>query len=155
MAKVNICRHHTRSLLQAKTGIANRALRPLLGIVDPLHTKWDFRANFAQVQRIGLNSVLLKTFFFICRHMPERVAAFSGFDVLCHALGKMISHQTEDHDEYHDLTSDRVRLCIPRVLHRDPIHCSGSSACCPQPETSLPGGQKCFSQAICSFFVLG
>ena len=45
----NIC-HHTRFLLQAKTGIANRALRPLLGIVDPLHTKWDFGANFAHVQ---------------------------------------------------------------------------------------------------------
>ena len=29
----------TCTCLQAKTGIANRALRPLLGIVDPLHTK--------------------------------------------------------------------------------------------------------------------
>ena len=36
--------------LQAKTGIGNRALRPLLGIVDPLHTLT----------------------------MPERVTAFSG-----------------------------------------------------------------------------
>ena len=36
--------------LQAKTGIANRALRPLLGLVDPLHTL----------------------------SMPQRVTAFSG-----------------------------------------------------------------------------
>ncbi|TRY66328.1 hypothetical protein DNTS_024322 [Danionella cerebrum] len=44
--------------MKAKTGIANRALKPTLGIVDPLHTL----------------------------HMPSRVAANSGFDVLCHAL---------------------------------------------------------------------
>lgn len=44
--------------LKAKTGIASRALRPLLGIVDPEHV----------------------------RSLPERVAAWSGFDVLCHAL---------------------------------------------------------------------
>ena len=36
--------------LNAKVGIANRALRPLLGIVDPVHA----------------------------RSMPERVAAYSG-----------------------------------------------------------------------------
>ena len=37
--------------LGAKTGIANRALRPLLGLVDPLHVL----------------------------SMPERVTAFSGY----------------------------------------------------------------------------
>lgn len=36
--------------MKAKVGISNRALRPLLGLVDPLHAQ----------------------------HMPERVAAFSG-----------------------------------------------------------------------------
>ncbi|XP_033640266.1 hydroxyacid-oxoacid transhydrogenase, mitochondrial-like [Asterias rubens] len=44
--------------LKAKTGIGSRAIRPLLGIVDPLHVM----------------------------HMPNRVATYSGFDVLCHAL---------------------------------------------------------------------
>ncbi|XP_041847800.1 hydroxyacid-oxoacid transhydrogenase, mitochondrial isoform X1 [Melanotaenia boesemani] len=44
--------------LKAKTGIASRAIRPTLGIVDPMHTL----------------------------SMPERVVANSGFDVLCHAL---------------------------------------------------------------------
>lgn len=42
----------------AKTGIANRALKPTMGIVDPLNTE----------------------------SMPPNVAAFSGFDVLCHGM---------------------------------------------------------------------
>ena len=44
--------------MHAKTGIANRALKPHMGLVDPENT----------------------------RSMPRNVAAFSGFDVLCHGL---------------------------------------------------------------------
>lgn len=44
--------------LEAKTGIAHRALRPMMGIVDPLHS----------------------------RTLPSEVVACSGFDVLCHGL---------------------------------------------------------------------
>jgi hydroxyacid-oxoacid transhydrogenase len=44
--------------MHAKTGIANRALKPNIGLVDPGNT----------------------------RSMPRNVAAFSGFDVLCHGL---------------------------------------------------------------------
>ncbi|KAI8971568.1 alcohol dehydrogenase [Mycotypha africana] len=44
--------------LHTKTGIAHRALKPLLGIVDPLNT----------------------------RSMPTQVHASSGLDVLCHSL---------------------------------------------------------------------
>ena len=44
--------------LHAKTGIAHRSMRPTLGLIDP---------DFVQT-------------------MPSRVAANSGFDVLCHAI---------------------------------------------------------------------
>ncbi|XP_027433190.2 hydroxyacid-oxoacid transhydrogenase, mitochondrial isoform X2 [Zalophus californianus] len=44
--------------LKVKTGIASRAIKPTLGLIDPMHTL----------------------------HMPDQVVANSGFDVLCHAL---------------------------------------------------------------------
>ncbi|KAK7091109.1 hydroxyacid-oxoacid transhydrogenase, mitochondrial-like [Littorina saxatilis] len=44
--------------LKSKTGISSRALRPSLGILDPLHL----------------------------RTCPERVSAYAGIDVLCHAI---------------------------------------------------------------------
>ncbi|XP_028283548.1 hydroxyacid-oxoacid transhydrogenase, mitochondrial [Parambassis ranga] len=65
--------------LRAKTGIASRAIRPTLGIVDPMHTL----------------------------SMPERVAANSGFDVLCHAL-----------ESYTALPYDQRSPCPPNPINR-------------------------------------
>lgn len=44
----------TKQLCRLSSGIASRNLRPLLGLIDPLHM----------------------------RHMPRNVAVYSGFDVL-------------------------------------------------------------------------
>ncbi|KAK6492064.1 hydroxyacid-oxoacid transhydrogenase [Huso huso] len=65
--------------LKAKTGIASRAIKPTLGMVDPLHSL----------------------------HMPQRVAANSGFDVLCHAL-----------ESYTALPYNMRSPCPPNPIYR-------------------------------------
>ena len=55
-------------IVTLSVGIGDRALRPLLGIVDPLHT----------------------------RYMPTNVAAYSGFDVLWYGISLMLSLATPE-----------------------------------------------------------
>ncbi|CAC5388599.1 ADHFE1 [Mytilus coruscus] len=84
---------HTLKPLIAR--ISNRAIRPTLGIVDPLHL----------------------------RTMPERVAAYSGIDVLCHGMSYPISglvknFKSKDYDDDHPMVH-RVNKLSPRPQTED------------------------------------
>ena len=131
--QVDILNHiNTCSCLQAKTGIANRALRPLLGIVDPLHTKSDFLTNFSDT----LNGFITDT-------CPKELLPSL-------ALTSSVTPWVPSHIRPSSKIAD-----ILRVIHGDPIHCSGPSACSAQPKTSLPGGQNvCLLLLSANFFTI-
>ncbi|XP_032171605.1 hydroxyacid-oxoacid transhydrogenase, mitochondrial isoform X5 [Mustela erminea] len=75
--------------LKVKTGIASRAIKPTLGLIDPLHTL----------------------------HMPDRVVANSGFDVLCHGMSYPISglvktYKAKDYNVDHPLVPHGLSVVL-------------------------------------------